>query len=107
MRGETAKDTRSGVIEDLRTDSNVNVLLGSRVVERGLNLQFCRHLVSVGLPDNPARLDQGIGRIVRQGSLHERVDHWVILNDHQVDHRALERLKRKQQQAALLLTQAV
>ena len=105
MRGETAKDSRPGVIEDFRTDHNVNVLIGSRVVERGLNLQFCRHLVSVGLPDNPARLDQGIGRVVRHGAPHQQVDHWVILNDHEVDRRALSRLDRKREQSQLLRAQ--
>ncbi|MGY1748826.1 helicase-related protein [Modestobacter sp. SYSU DS0511] len=50
LRGETAKDSHPGLIEEFRSDPNVNVLLGSKVVKRGLNLRFCRHLVSVAFP---------------------------------------------------------
>jgi superfamily II DNA or RNA helicase len=105
LRGETDKAARPGLIEDFRTDPDVSILLGSKVVERGLNLQFCRHLVSIGLPDNPARLDQGAGRIVRHGSPFAHVDHWVVLNDHEYDRKAVDRLARKEAQAALLRMQ--
>jgi superfamily II DNA/RNA helicase len=105
LRGETEKSNRPGLVEGFRNDPHISVLLGSKVVERGLNLQFCRYLVSVGLPDNPARLDQGIGRIVRYGSPFLDVHHWVILNDHEYDRRAVERLARKERQASLLRLQ--
>ncbi|MGY1685695.1 helicase-related protein [Geodermatophilus sp. SYSU D00867] len=102
LRGDTAKDSRPRIVEDFKADPTVGVLLGSRVVERGLNLQFCRHLVSVGLPDNPARLDQAVGRVIRYGSPFPRVDHWLVLNDHECDRKAISRLTRKEAQAALL-----
>jgi superfamily II DNA/RNA helicase len=101
----TRNDQIPGLIEEFRNDPNISVLLGSKVVERGLNLQFCAHLVSVGLPDNPARLVQGIGRVVRHGSPFTQVDHWVVLNDHQYDRKAVDRLARKEAQAALLRMQ--
>jgi superfamily II DNA or RNA helicase len=102
LRGSTGKGDRPGVVEDFRDDPGLNVLLGSKVVERGLNLQFCAHLVSVGVPDNPARLQQQVGRIVRHGSPFAQVDHWLVLSDCDIDRAALKRIERKEAEAALL-----
>lgn len=102
LRGGTKQRIRPTVVEDFRSDPNISVLVGSTVVERGLNLQFCSHLVSVGVSHNPADLDQGVGRIVRRGSPFPQVDHWVVLNDHEYERKAVERLARKEAQAALL-----
>ncbi|MGY2079714.1 helicase-related protein [Modestobacter sp. SYSU DS0657] len=107
LRGATRKQDRSSLVEDFRADPDVSVLLGSKVVERGLNLQFCRYLISVGLPDNPARLDQAVGRVTRHGSPYPRVDHWVVLNDHEFDRKAVDRLARKDEQAGLLRSQVL
>jgi SNF2 family DNA or RNA helicase len=104
LRGSTDKDDRPGLVEDFRADPDLHVLLGSKVVERGLNLQFCGHLVSVGVPDNPARLQQQVGRIVRHGSPFTEVHHWVVLSDCDVDRAALKRVERKEEEAALLTT---
>ncbi|MGY1705520.1 helicase-related protein [Geodermatophilus sp. SYSU D00697] len=104
LRGSTGKSDRPSLVQDFRDDPNLHVLLGSKVVERGLNLQFAGHLVSVGVPDNPARLQQQIGRIVRHGSPFAEVHHWVVLSDCDLDRAALKRVERKEGEAALLTT---
>ncbi|MFW3171163.1 helicase-related protein [Geodermatophilus sp. CPCC 206100] len=104
LRGSTGKGDRPGLVEEFRDDPNMHVLLGSKVVERGLNLQFAGHLVSVGVPDNPARLQQQIGRIVRHGSPFAEAHHWVVLSDCDLDRSALKRVERKEAEAALLTT---
>jgi hypothetical protein len=103
VRGATAKAERPGIIEDFRDDPACPVLLGSRVLERGLNLQFCRWLVTLGLPDDPARLDQQAGRIVRHGSPYDEVTHFVVLAECAYDRAAAERVWRKEGQAALVV----
>jgi superfamily II DNA or RNA helicase len=103
VQGATAKAERPGIIEDFRDDPTCPVLLGSRVLERGLNLQFCRYLVTVGLPDNPARLEQQVGRIVRHGSPYDEVTHFVILAECAYDREAAERVLRKEENAAMVV----
>lgn len=102
VRGATAKAERPGIIEDFKDDPECRVLLGSRVLERGLNLQFCRYLITVGLPDNPARLDQQAGRIVRHGSPHDEVVHFVVLALCAYEREAASRVLRKAGSAALV-----
>ncbi len=102
LRGSTGTGDRHSLVDDFRDDANVPVLLGSKVVERGLNLQFAGHLVSVGVPDNPARLVQQVGRIVRHGSPFAQVHHWVVLSDCVYDRAALKRVGHKESEAALL-----
>ncbi|MGY1692312.1 helicase-related protein [Geodermatophilus sp. SYSU D01105] len=104
VRGETKQTDRADVVERYRSDSELRVLLGSKVLERGLNLQFCRYLITVGLPDNPARLEQQIGRIVRHGSPFYAVEHYVVLTECAYDRSAARRVLRKEEHAAMVIT---
>lgn len=54
------------------------VLLASRVLEYGLNLQHCRLLFSLDTSWNPARERQREGRLRRMGSPHQTYEHLVI-----------------------------
>jgi superfamily II DNA or RNA helicase len=103
VRGETKQHDRADVVEAFRSDLTCRVLLGSKVLERGLNLQFCRYLITVGIPDNPARVQQQIGRIVRHGSPYEAVVHYVVIADCAYDREAVERVLRKEKHADMVI----
>lgn len=103
MRGETKKPDRADVVHQFRTDPSLTVLLATKVAERGLNLQCCRVLISLGLPDNPARLAQQVGRIVRHGSPYAQVEHYVVLAECEHDKAAANRIMAKEAQAAMFL----
>lgn len=107
VRGETKQGGRIDVVRSFRSDSKLQVLLGSKVVERGLNLQFCQYLVTAGLPDNPARLHQQVGRIVRHGSPFNEVTHYVVLSDSSYDRAAERRVQRKEEQAGMVIEAVV
>jgi superfamily II DNA or RNA helicase len=65
-------------------ETPVRVLLGTKVLERGLDgLQHCRVLISLGNTFNPAREAQRVGRIRRVGSPHASVEHHVFLTSTQ------------------------
>lgn len=61
--------------------SNDAVLLGSKVLEVGVNLQASGHLFSLGASWNPAREIQREGRIRRIGSVFDTVRHTYLLAD--------------------------
>ncbi|WP_158579854.1 AAA family ATPase [Geodermatophilus marinus] len=103
ITGESSQNTRGDAIADFRDSRDVRVLIGSVVLQEGLNLQFCRILVSLGLPDNEAGVDQRQGRIVRPGSPFTTVRHEVILTDTPVDRGAVRRVQRKAGEADKLL----
>jgi hypothetical protein len=73
------------------------------VLEQGLNLQFCQVLVSLGLPDTSAALEQRQGRIVRPGSPFQTVRHEIVLTETDFDRAAVSRVDRKAIEAAKML----
>jgi SNF2 family DNA or RNA helicase len=81
IRGVTTRADRGDAVRAFRDDPAVPVLLGSRVLEYGLNLQFASSLVSVGVSYNPARERQREGRLRRIGSPHVSYRHWIVLPD--------------------------
>src|SRR4051794_11242853 len=44
IRGGVARDERADIVERFREDMSCHVLMGTEVLERGLNLQFCQWL---------------------------------------------------------------
>lgn len=53
---------------DLFKNSDYDVLIGTDSLARGVNLQFCHHLVNYDMNWNPAIIQQKIGRINRLSS---------------------------------------
>lgn len=80
IEGKISDKQRAERAEAFRL-GKVRVLLGSRVLERGLNLQHCPLLISLDASWNPAREDQRAGRIRRIGSPFTEVEHIVLLPD--------------------------
>ena len=72
---------RAAAVAAFRDPAGPRVLVGSSVLERGLNLQTCGVLVSLDSSWNPAREVQREGRIRRLGSLFPWVVHHTVLPD--------------------------
>ncbi len=80
------KAGRAGAVVRFREDPTVRVLLGTRVLERGIDgLQHAAVLLTLGSSFNPAREDQRVGRLRRPGSPHALVRHVTFLaeTDHE------------------------
>ncbi|KRF22918.1 DEAD/DEAH box helicase [Phycicoccus sp. Soil802] len=103
LKGENTKDERSDAVEVFRDDPATPVLIGTKVLEHGLNLQFSNVLVSVGQTYNPAREAQREGRLRRIGSPNATYRHLVFLPDTPQTRKQLETLERKAEQAAPVL----
>lgn len=79
-----------------RDDPDCRVLIGTTTIEQSLNLQVSRHLVGVDTILNPARMEQIVGRIRRDGSVHSTVYfHQLFLRGTQEDY-YLQQLEREQ-----------
>lgn len=70
---ESKKSARAEAQSRFWDDPNCRVLLGTSAIESSLNLQVARHLINVDLLMNPARMQQLVGRIARDGSAHREV----------------------------------
>ncbi|WP_168929743.1 DEAD/DEAH box helicase [Nocardioides sp. GY 10127] len=78
VSGEAKDAARASALERFRT-GEAQVLIGNVVLERGLNLQHCNLLISVGSSWNPAREAQREGRIRRLGSAHKTYEHVTLM----------------------------
>ena len=58
---------KDDLLEDFKTNKNINILISSEVGSEGLDLQFASVEYNYDLPWNPMRLEQRIGRIDRIG----------------------------------------
>lgn len=103
LRGENTKEERSDAVDVFRTDPGTPVLLGTKVLEHGLNLQFAQLLVSVGQTYNPARERQREGRLCRIGSPNESYRHVVFLPDTEQTRKQFATLAHKASHAAPIL----
>ena len=103
MRGEDDKSERVDAVARFRDDPGTPVLVGTKVLEHGLNLQFAEVLVSVGQSYNPARERQREGRLCRIGSPNATYRHLVFLPDTPQTRKQLDSLGRKAEQAAPVL----
>lgn len=77
IEGKVSEADRKAALERHRS-GDVQILLASRVLEYGLNLQHCRLLISLNTSWNPARERQREGRICRLGSPHATYEHLVL-----------------------------
>lgn len=70
---DSRKSARAEAQERFWDDPSCRVLIGTTAIEASLNLQVARHLVNVDQLMNPARMQQILGRIARDGSAHREV----------------------------------
>lgn len=97
ITGDTPAKARAQAIRAHR--ENGGVLLGTRALETGLNLQHASCLISVVATWSHSRELQREGRIRRLGSPHALVDHIVITPQAQVE---VAKARRLQSKATLL-----
>lgn len=96
LDGAVERQNRIDLVARFADDEGIQVLIGSKVLEYGLNLQFCRKLVSLDWSWNKARENQREFRIRRMGSPHENYQHLVLLpKTEQTEVRKTEILDRK------------
>ena len=74
-----SKINKFEVLEQFRTEKNIDVLLSSEVGSEGLDMQFCNCLVNYDLPWNPMVVEQRIGRIDRFGQESPKVNIYNIV----------------------------
>lgn len=103
IEGKIKEADRTAAVERFR-QGEVRVLLGSRVLERGLNLQHCRTLISLDASWNPARERQREGRIRRIGSRHETFRHLTLLPDTPLTRSKVATLRSKAATSAAVAT---
>ena len=83
-QGDTSKEARDAQIGQFWQDPETRFLLGTQAIEQSLNLQVARHIVCIDTIVNPARMEQLVGRIRRDGSPHDTVHvHYIWTNDTQ------------------------
>lgn len=70
---ESGRAARAAAQEQFWEDPNCRVLIGTAAMEASLNLQVARHLINVDTLLNPARMQQLVGRIRRDGSAHRAI----------------------------------
>ena len=90
---------RTKAIEQHKDPQGPNVLIGTKTLERGLNLQHARVLISIDPTYNPAAEQQRVGRICRIGSPHKTYEHIVLLPDVEHAHHKIDRLVSKYEAA--------
>lgn len=84
---DTRKSARAQAQQMFWDDPSCRVLMGTSAIESSLNLQVSRHLVNVDQLLNPARMQQLLGRIARDGSAHPEVFvHNLLCRETQEDH---------------------
>lgn len=98
IQGSVKDKDRQAAVETF-TSEQARVLVGNVVLERGLNLQNCNLLISVGTSWNPAREAQREGRIRRAGSPHQTYEHITLMPATQLSEAQWSILSRKREHA--------
>ncbi len=93
---ETNGQLRDRRLEQFRTDPRCRVLIGTTTIEASLNLQSARHLIAVDTILNPARMEQLVGRIRRDGSAWRTVFFHHLLSPRTQEVGILPLLRREQ-----------
>lgn len=103
ISGDVPASTRNRAIREFN-DSATGVLVGTRALETGLNLQRASLLVTVIPSWSAAREEQREGRLVRQGSEHDTVHHVTIRPKVPMERNKVRRLQKKADLSADLLS---
>jgi SNF2 family DNA or RNA helicase len=96
---ETDKRERQRRLEAFREDPECQVLVGTTTIEASLNLQVARQLMLVDTIPNPARMEQLVGRVRRQGSPYPTVYVHHLLARGTVEEAFLPMLRREAEMA--------
>jgi len=96
VEGKMSARSREMAITRHRTEPNVRVFLGTKMIERGLNLQHARVLMTLSPSDNPASEEQRARRIRRIGSPCSVAHHVVFLADSDHERARVARLAGKE-----------
>jgi len=94
ISGDISPKVRNTSIQKFN-ESATGVLVGTRALETGLNLQRASLLITVVASWTSAREEQREGRLVRQGSDHESVLHITIQPKVPMERNKVRRLQRK------------
>lgn len=86
---------KEAVVNAFREHRTCRVLVCTDVAAEGVDLQFCRLVVSYDLPWNPMRIEQRIGRIDRIGQQSNRILVWNFVHKETIDALILTRLARR------------
>jgi superfamily II DNA/RNA helicase len=70
-------------------------MLATEAAAKGINLQFCSLVINYGLPWNPQRIEQRIGRCHRYGQKYDVVVINFLNERNEADRRVLELLAEK------------
>jgi SNF2 family DNA or RNA helicase len=103
LEGGTSRADRTYLAAQFRDDPTIRVCLGSKVLERGLNLQVVDTLLSLGSSWTAAREEQAEGRIRRIGSPFDVVTHITVFTDTEYERRKLQKVEGKASDAAAAL----
>ncbi|MEZ0167048.1 helicase-related protein [Kineococcus sp. LSe6-4] len=102
IEGKVPQEEREQAVARFR-EGQVQVLLGSSVLERGLNLQTANLLISLDSSWTDDRETQREGRIRRIGSKHEQAHHLVLLPETKLARRKAERVQLRAEMARSVL----
>lgn len=91
----TQQAERSKALQHFLDPKGPRVLLTSRIVERGFNLQSCRRMYSLDCSWNPCREFQRRGRICRINSPHDSFEYVTFLGDTELTRAKRRTLDRK------------
>jgi superfamily II DNA or RNA helicase len=103
ISGDVPTNARNKAVREFN-DSATGVLVGTRALETGLNLQRASLLVTVIPSWSAAREEQREGRLVRQGSEHDTVLHVTIKPRVPMERNKIRRLQGKADLSAELLS---
>jgi SNF2 family DNA or RNA helicase len=67
LTGDNPTTERMVEVERFK-NNEFQILIATDIFGYGVNLQFCHYMINFDIPWNPAKLNQRIGRIHRQGS---------------------------------------
>jgi superfamily II DNA or RNA helicase len=90
--GDVKAEDRARIVQNFRTDPQVEILLSSKVGSEGLDFQFCSTLVNYDLPWNPMDIEQRIGRLDRLGQEAQVIDIHNLSVEGTIEERILYRL---------------
>lgn len=72
ISGSTGASDREKTLKQFE-DGEIDVLIGTTAIERGINLQFCSYMINIDLPWSFAAYDQRVSRLWRKGAQHKVV----------------------------------